>query len=289
MTTNAANPAPDAAGSAASKPKISRKQFERAKRRKSLGIASLSTAAVAVLMFVVIPLAPGWEGVKNSFFNGEVFVKTFPSLLNAFWIDVAIFAWCAPIIALWGLVIALCRDARSPALFPLRVFATAYNDIFRGVPVILVIYLIGFGIPGLGLNRPWNNPYIWGSLALILSYSAYVSEVYRTGIESIHESQRSAAKSLGLSHWHIMRYVILPQAVRKVVPANMNNFISLQKDVALLSFIGPVELLRQAGVHKSLLANFTPFVGAALIFLCVTIPATRIADHLLARQNRKRR
>ena len=270
------------------KPPLSRERYIRQKQRRSLIIAAFSTISVVIALVIFIPLSPGWDGVKKSFFNAEILATTFPDLLNAFLVDVAIFAWCAPAIAIWGLVIALFRDARSPALFPLRMFAIIYNDIFRGVPVILVIYLIGFGIPGLGLQRPWNNPYIWGSLALILSYSAYVAEVYRAGIESIHESQRSAAKSLGLSQWHIMRYVILPQAIRRVIPAQMNSFISLQKDVALLSFIGPVELLRQAGVFKSLLANFTPFVGAALIFLCVTIPATRLADYMIAKQNRKR-
>lgn len=268
--------------------KISRAAYNAQKKRHGLIVASASMLTVVALLYFLVPLAPGWERVQESFFNWDIFVKTFPKLLDAFLIDVMIFAWCAPAIAIWGLVIALCRDARTPALFPLRVFATVYNDVFRGVPVILVIYLIGFGIPGLGLSRAWSNPYIWGSLALILSYSAYVAEVYRAGIESIHESQRSAAKSLGLSHWHTMRHVILPQAIRRVIPANMNNFISLQKDVALVSFIGPVELLRQAGIEKSLLANFTPYVGAALIFLSVTIPATRFADHLIAKQNRER-
>ena len=267
----------------------SRRQIlEARQRRRSLIIASVSTLLTIVALVAIVPLAPGWERVQLAFFNGEVLVKTFPGLLKAFLIDIAIFAWCAPLIAIWSLVIALCRDARSPSLYPLRLFAIAYNDLFRGVPVILVIYLIGFGVPGLGLPRPWNSPYIWGSVALILSYSAYVAEVYRAGIESIHESQRAAAKSLGLSHADIMRFVILPQAIRRVIPAGMNNLISLQKDVALLSFVGPVEILRQAGVDKSLLANFTPYVGAAIIFLAVTVPATRAADHLLARQSRQR-
>ena len=154
--------------------------------------------------------------------------------------------------------------------------------------MILVIYLIGFGIPGLGLPRPWNSPYIWGSLSLILVYAAYTAEVLRSGIDSIHESQRAAALSLGLSGGDTMRFVILPQAIRRVIPANMNLFIALQKDVALLSFIGPVEIFRQAGVYKSLLANFTPYVGAALIFLAITIPATRYADHLMNRERQAR-
>lgn len=251
-------------------------------------VAGLSTAAVVAALVILVPLAPGWEKVRAAFFNGEVLVETFPRLVQAFLIDIAVFAWCAPLIAIWGLVIALCRDARSPSLFPLRLFAIIYNDLFRGVPIVLVIYLFGFGIPGLGLPRPWNSPYIWGSLALVLSYSAYVAEVYRSGIESVHESQRAAAKSLGLSHGDIMRFIVLPQAIRRVIPASMNNLISLQKDVALLSFVGPVEVLRQAGIEKSLLANFTPYVGAALLFLAVTVPATRAADRMMARQQKQR-
>jgi len=268
---------------------LTRRQiFERAQRRRANMIAAGSTLAVALALVTLVPLAPGWAAVQRSFFNGEVFAKTFPGLLNAFLMDVAIFAWCAPLIAVLALVLAIARDLRAPALTPVRFAAIAFIDIFRGLPVILVIYLIGFGIPGLGLPRPWNSPYIWGSLALILVYAAYVAEVLRSGIESIHESQRDAALSLGLSQQDSMRFVILPQAIRRVVPANMNIFIALQKDVALLSFIGPVEIFRQAGVYKSLLANFTPYVGAALIFLAITIPATRYADHLMNRARRAR-
>ena len=276
-------------GPDAKRPGLTRRQiYEAQVRRRSMAIAAGSTAAVLLALVVLIPLAPGWEGVKKSFFNADVFARTFPGLLEAFLLDVAIFAWSAPLIFLLGLCIALCRDARSPALYPLRLFGTLYTDIFRGVPVILVIYLIGFGIPGLGLPRPWNSPYIWGTVALVLTYAAYVAEVLRSGIESIHHSQRAAAASLGLGHSDTMRFVILPQAIRRVVPANMNLFIALQKDVALLSFIGPVEIFRQAGVYKSLLANFTPYVGAALIFLAVTVPATRYADYLMNKQARAR-
>lgn len=260
---------------------------DRLRRRANL-IAAGSTIAVLAAILILVPMAPGWEKVKKSFFNWEVFTKTLPGLLEAFLLDVAIFLWCAPLIAVLGLLVALTRDVRSPALFPLRIFGAAYTDIFRGVPVILTVYLIGFGIPGLGLPRPWNSPYIWGSLALILTYSAYVAEIFRSGIESVHASQRAAAQSLGLSERDTMRYVILPQAVRRVIPAQMNMLIALQKDVALLSFIGPVEIFRQAGVYKSLMANFTPYVGAALIFLAITVPATRYADYLLARQSRER-
>lgn len=265
-----------------------RQVYERAVRRRSLAIAATSTVLVVAAIIILVPLAPGWEAVQKSFFNAEVFTRTFPKLARAFLLDIAIFLWSAPAIAVVALAVALARDARSPALYPVKLFAILFTDIFRGMPVILVIYLVGFGIPGLGLPRPWNSPYIWGTLALILTYSAYVAEIFRSGIDSIHASQRAAAASLGMRHADTMRFVILPQAVRRVVPANMNMLIALQKDVALLSFIGPVEVLRQAGVFKSLLANFTPYVAAAVIFLAVTVPATRFADHLLARQYRER-
>ncbi len=266
-----------------------REVYEAGVRRRSNRIALISTISVVLAIVVLVPLSPGWDAVKRAFFNGRVFVATFPGLLDAFLLNVMIFAWSAPLIAITGLAIALCRDTRAPALFPLRLFGIAYTDIFRGLPVVLVIYIIGFGVPGLGLPRPWNSPYIWGTLALVLVYSAYVAEVIRSGIDSIHQSQRSAAVSLGLSDQDTMRFVVLPQAIRNVVPANMNLFIALQKDVALLSFIGPVEIFRQAGVYKSLYANFTPYVGAALIFLALTVPATRYADYLMNKQNRARR
>ncbi len=265
-----------------------RQAFEQKLKRRSMILAAISTSAVLLALVVLIPMAPGWEKVKQSFFNWDVVVKTFPKLLNAFLMDVAIFAWSVPLIAALGLAIALARDVRNPALYPLRMFGALYTDIFRGVPVVLVVYLVGFGIPGLGLQRPYNSPYLWGTVALVVTYAAYVAEIFRAGIESIHQSQRNAALSLGLSPSDSMRFVVLPQAIRRVIPAQMNILIALQKDVALLSFIGPVEIFRQAGVFKSLLANFTPYVVAAVIFLIVTIPATRLADHLISKQNRAR-
>ena len=249
-----------------------RQEFERRQRRRSIVIATTSTVIVIGLLIVLVPLTPGWYKVKRSFFDGEVFSTTFPRLLSAFVKDVQIFAWCAPCILALGMLIAVLRSVRAPALFPFRLFAAAYTDIFRGVPVILTILLVGFGVPGLGLDRPYNSPYLWGSVALVLNYSAYVAEVFRAGIESVHESQRAGARSLGLSSAATLRHVVLPQAVRRVVPPLMNDFVSLQKDVALISLIGPIEILRQAGIDKSKYANFTPYVGAALIFLLLTIP-----------------
>ena len=271
-----------------SQPGVTRRQaFERRQKRRSVLIALTSTVIVIGLVVALVPQTPGWYKVKRSFFNGEVLSETFSGLLSAFVKDIQIFLWCAPCILIWGMTLAVCRSVRTPALFPLRLFAAAYTDIFRGIPVILTILLVGFGVPGLGLGRPWNSPYIWGSVALVLAYSSYVAEVFRAGIESVHESQRAGARSLGLSSAQTLQFVILPQAVRRVIPPLMNDFVSLQKDVALISLIGPIEILRQAGIDKSKYANFTPYVGAAIIFLLLTIPETRFVDHLMTRERRR--
>ena len=271
-----------------SQPGVSRRQaFERRQKRRSVLIALTSTVIVIGLVVALVPQTPGWYKVKRSFFNGEVLSETFSGLLSAFVKDIQIFLWCAPCILIWGMTLAVCRSVRTPALFPLRLFAAAYTDIFRGIPVILTILLVGFGVPGLGLGRPWNSPYLWGSVALVLAYSSYVAEVFRAGIESVHESQRAGARSLGLSSGQTLRFVVLPQAVRRVIPPLMNDFVSLQKDVALISLIGPIEILRQAGIDKSKFANFTPYVGAAIIFLLLTIPETRFVDHLMTRERRR--
>jgi polar amino acid transport system permease protein len=232
-------------------------------------------------------MAPGWGRVRQAFFDGDVFRETFPGLLEAFWLDVRILLWSTPLILVVSLLVALARNTRSPALFPLRAFAIAYTDILRGIPVILLVFLIGFGVPALGMSRTWSNPLIWGTLTLVLSYSAYTAEIIRAGIDSVPESQRAAARSLGMSSRQTMRTVILPQAFRNIVPPLMNTFVSLQKDVALVSLIGPVEILRQAGIDKAKYANFTPYVAASVIFLALTIPCTRLADHALARQRRR--
>ena len=275
----------DATAPAPSRSGPSRRELhERRVRRRSTTIAAVSTTIVVGALVILIPLAPGWERVQQLFFDGTRLREDLPLLIEAFWLDVKIFLWSAPCILALGMLIAIARNIRSPALFPLRLFATIYTDVFRGIPIILTITLIGFGVPGLGLDRPWNSPLLWGSVALILAYSAYVTEVFRAGIESVHESQRAASRSIGLSNAMTLRYVVLPQAVRRVVPPLMNDLVSLQKDVALISILGPIEILRRAGIQKAKFANFTPYVGAALIFLCVTIPLTRLTDHMLQRQ-----
>lgn len=264
-----------------------RQAYEQRQRRNSLLIAALSTTIVISTIVVLLPRAPRWDRVKKSFFDREIFLDSFPRLVEAFWLDIKIFLWSMPLIFALSLAIAVSRNTRSPALFPVRAAAVIYTDVFRGVPVILTIFLIGFGVPGLFDSRTWSNPLIWGTVALVLSYSAYVSEEIRAGIEGVHESQRAAARSLGMTSSQTMSTVVLPQAMRRIVPPMMNSIVSLQKDVALISLIGPIEILRQAGLDKSKFANFTPYVAAAVIFLCVTIPLTRVADHLLARERRR--
>ena len=261
-----------------------RQAYEKARRRRGIIIAGTSTIIVVVALIVLVPMAPRWDRVRQSFFNWEIFKDSFPRLLDAFWLNIQIFLWSLPLIFVLSLLVAVARNTRSPALFPLRAAAVIYTDVFRGIPVILAIFLIGFGVPGLFDSRTWSNPLIWGTVALVLSYSAYVSEVFRAGIESIHESQRAAARSLGMTTRQTMTAVILPQAMRRVVPPLMNSVVSLQKDVALVSLIGPVEILRQAGIDKAIYANFTPYVAAACIFLALTIPCTRLADWLMARE-----
>ena len=264
-----------------------RQAYEKAQRRRGTIIATASTIIVVGALIVLVPLSPGWERVQQSFFDGDVFRDSFPRLLEAFWLNIKIFVWSMPLIFVLSLLVAIARNTRSPGLFPVRASAVIYTDVFRGIPVILVIFLIGFGVPGLFDSRAWSNPLIWGTVALVLSYSAYVSEVFRAGIESVHESQRAAARSLGMTSGQTMAAIVLPQAVRRVVPPLMNSVVSLQKDVALVSLIGPVEILRQAGLDKAKYANFTPYVAAAAIFLLLTIPCTRLADWLLARERRR--
>ena len=264
-----------------------RAAYERARKRRSNVVATVSSLAVVTAIVVLVPKMPRWDRVHESFFNGERFADSLPRFLDAFVLDIKIFAWSMPAIVALALLIAVTRNSRSAALFPLRILTIAFTDIMRGVPIILWIYLIGFGVPGLGIDRPWNSPLIWGSVALVLTYSAYIAEVFRAGIESVHESQRAAARSLGLSSWQTMRHVVLPQAIRRVVPPLMNDMVSLQKDVALVSLIGPIEILRQAGIDKSKFANFTPYIAAAAIFLLITIPLTRTTDWLIERERRR--
>lgn len=265
-----------------------RAQARRSARRNALiGMGSL--VGFTALVVVLVSRTPGWPVVQETFFNGLQFEESFPGLLEAFMLNVRIFLIAEPLILVLGLLLALARQLRAPIFLPLRVISTVYVDVFRGVPTILVIFLLGFGVPALRLQGVPNDPIFWGTAALVLSYSAYVAEVFRAGINSVHPSQRMAARSLGLSALQADRYVVLPQAVRNVIPPLLNDFISLQKDTALVAVLGPIEVLRQAQIDASSTFNYTPYVAAALIFIALTIPMTRFADWVQARMSRRQR
>jgi polar amino acid transport system permease protein len=224
--------------------------------------------------------SPGWPEVRELFFNWEVFKESFPEVLDAFWLDVKLFVIVEAAVLLVGLALALLRTSRAPALFPLRLLTSVYVDVFRGIPTILLVYLIGFGIPALQLTGLPTDPVVLGGIALTLSYSAYVTEVYRAGINSVHRGQRDAALAVGLTEAQAMRHVILPQAVRRVAPPLLNDFVALQKDVALISIIGPQEAFRVAQIIQGQTFNYTPLIAAALLYLAVTVPTARLVERM---------
>lgn len=255
---------------------------------KAIAIAAVSTVVVFGVLTVIVVNAPGWPQVQRSFLNERYFFESIPRIVRGFGINVQLFLIAEALVLVWGLVLAVMRSLPGPVFFPVRVLATVYVDLFRALPGVLVIYILGFGVPALQLEGVPREPFFWAIVALTLLYSAYVSEVYRAGIDSIHPSQDAAARSLGLSRWHSMRYVVLPQAVRRVVPPLLNDFIGLQKDTVLVSFIGVVEIFRSSQIEQAANFNFTPYLVTALIFLIVTIPLARLTDWLLAREGRRR-
>jgi polar amino acid transport system permease protein len=256
--------------------------------RRSVVIALLSTAVFFTLLGVVITHAPGWPEVRRTFFDWHEFRSTFPEIARGFRLNVKIFCIAEAFILVVALVLAVLRTLPGPVFFPIRALVVIYTDIFRGLPTILVIAILGFGAPALGLKHVPTSTTFWGIVALILIYSAYVSEVYRSGIESVHPSQEAAARSLGLSRWQTTRRVILPQAVRRVIPPLLNDFIGLQKDSALVGTIGAVEAFNQSQIDANATFNFTAYLAAAVLFVAITIPLARFTDWLVARDRRKR-
>lgn len=265
-----------------------RASWVRRKGRRDTLVASVSTVVVFAVLVVLVTSSPGWPKVQETFFSWDAAVEAWPELIRAFWLNIKIFLVAEFFILILALLVALARGLRSPLFLPLRILATVYVDFFRGVPTILVILLLGFGVPALQLSGVTNSPVVWGTVALILSYTAYVAEVYRAGIESIHPSQRAAARSLGLSSLQATRYVVLPQAVRRVLPPLLNDFIALQKETALVSLLGPVEVLRAAQIDAASTFNYTPYVVAACLFVAITLPLTRLTDWLQRRDARRR-
>lgn len=255
---------------------------------RAIAIALASTVLVVGALVLVVVNAPGWPEVQQEFFNWPIFWSSLPGIVAAFWKNIQLFLIAEALILPFGLLIAVLRGLPGPVFFPLRALSTIYVDVFRALPGLLVIYVLGFGVPGLDLPGVPNEPFFWAVVALTLIYSAYVSEVYRSGIESVHPSQNAAARSLGLSSSQSLRHVILPQAVRRVVPPLLNDFIGLQKDTVLVSFIGVVEIFRTAQVKQQATFNWTPYLGVALVFIVVTIPLARFTDWLVARDKRRR-
>lgn len=245
-----------------------------------------STLVFAALIAGVLIGSPGWERVRDSFLDPAVAVQSFPRIIQGLWVNVQVLAFATVGVAVFALVLAVIRTLRGPVFTPLRLLAAGYTDFFRGIPVILVLYLIGFGVPGLELTGRVPVQ-VLGTIALILSYSAYVAEVLRAGIDAVHPSQRLAARSLGLSHAKTLRIVIIPQAIRKVMPALMNDFVSLMKDVGLISVLGVVDAVRAAQIESAVSFNFTPYVVAGLLFVLLALPFIRLTDWVTARAQRR--
>ena len=252
----------------------------RRRGRRQAVVAGGSTLVVVGGLAALLVTSPGWGSVRDTFFSADAFATAFPDVLRGFWLDVKLFMVVEVAVLALGLLIALSRTTRTPALFGLRVLATVFTDVMRGIPTILLVYLVGFGVPALELRGLPTDPVVLGGAALALSYSAYVAEVFRAGIDSIHPSQRQAALALGLTPPQALRHVVLPQAVRRVVPPLLNDFIALQKDVALVSILGPQEAFRVAQISASSNFNYTPLLAAAVLYLLVTIPLARLVDRL---------
>lgn len=265
---------------------LERRAFRRARSQRSLLVSVLSTIVFAVVLWFVLTGSPGWERVQQSFFNIEVAIAAFPRVLQGLLLNLQVLVVAALGVAIFGTLLAMTRTLRGAVFTPLRLLAAGYTDLFRGMPLLLVLYIIGFGVPGLELTGRMPAQF-WGTIALILTYSAYVSEVLRAGIEAVHPSQRLAARSLGLSHAKTLRLIVMPQAVRKVTPALMNDFVSMQKDVGLISVLGAVDAVRAAQIEVANSYNFTPYVLAGVLFVLLSWPFIRVTDWVTARAQQR--
>ena len=270
-----------------SRRELERRAVRRQRARRDILVATAAVVVVLGLLVVGVTSSPGWPRVQETFFSWEHAKASFPEVIRGFGKNVVIFLVAEPCILVLGAGVAIVRSTVSPVMLPFRVLAVVYADVFRGIPTILLVYLAGFGIPALELQGITTNPLWLGTGALVLSYGAYVSEVFRAGIESIHPSQVASADTLGLSRWQSMRYVVLPQATRRVAPPLLNDFISLQKDTALLSVIAVFEALFSAQDYNSYNFNYTSLVVAAVLFVALTSPLTRFTDWLGRRALRR--
>jgi len=255
---------------------------------RGVAIALISTAVFLTVVIVAISQSPGWPEVHRVFFSWDDIRSTFPDIARAFVLNVKIFLICEVFILVFALVIAVLRSLPGPVFFPLRALAIIYTDLARGIPTILVIALLGFGAPALQLQGVPTSRVFWAGVGLVLIYSGYVAEVYRAGIESVHPSQDAAARSLGLSRFQALRFVILPQAVRRVIPPLLNDFIGLQKDTALVGTLGVIDAFNQAQIDANSTFTFGSYLAAAVLFVAITIPLARFTDVLIARDRRRR-
>ncbi len=268
---------------------LARQRVRSRQRRRSLTIASVATIAFFALVALGVVGSPGWDRVRETFFSGFHARASFRDILEAFWLNVQMFMIAEPVILVLALLVALARQSRSPWLVPLRVVAVVYTDLFRGIPTLLLVLLFAFGMPALGLQGVPDSPMFWVVVALVTSYGAYVAEVFRSGIESIHPSQVASAEALGLSRAQTMRHVVVPQAVRRVIPPLLNDFVSLQKDTALGSAAGVFEAVFAAQDYGLYQFNFTPYVVVAAFFVVLTIPLARFTDWLGRRMAERER
>lgn len=263
----------------------------RAEWRAALVPGLISLASIVVVFGLigwVVSSAEQWPRIQRQFFSLDAMQASFPQVLSGFWVSMRVWLTALACIAVWALGLAVLRSLRAPVFAPFRLLVVIYIDFFRGVPVLLLVLLFGFGIPALALPGLPNSALFWGSVAMILSYSAYVAEIYRSGIDSVHEGQWAAAKSLGLTEWQTMLHAVLPQALRNVTPALMNIVVALQKDVALLSVLGVRDAVREAQIYTATTFNYSSLLVAAGLFLLATIPMARLADYV-TRKDRERR
>jgi polar amino acid transport system permease protein len=265
-----------------------REQERRRATRRSAYLAALSTLVFSLILIFAITNAPGWPRVQASFFDLTIAKESIPFVLQGLWLNIRVMAISAVVIMILGTLLALARTSKSPILFPVRALAAGYTDIFRGLPLLLVILLLGLGVPGLRLEGIPNSVVFLGGLALVFTYSAYVAEVLRAGIESVHPTQRMAARALGLSQFQSLRYVVMPQAIRRVTPPLLNDLVSLQKDSGLISVLGAIDAIKAAQILTARDFNFTPYLVAGVVFVLLTIPLTRITDYLAQRIEKRR-
>jgi polar amino acid transport system permease protein len=260
-----------------------RDAYRRGRARRSVAVSAVSTLVVLVLLVAGAVGSPGWPRIRAAFFDVDAGLTALPDVLTGLWLNVRVWLAGTVLMLVLGTGLAVLRTLPGPVAWPVRALVTGYVDLFRGLPVIIVLYLVGFGVPGLRLQGIPTSPGVLGTIALTMTYSAYVCEVVRAGIESVHPSQSAAARSLGLSRARTLRHVVLPQAVRRVVPALLNDVVSLQKDAGLISVLGALDALRYAQIAQSETASFTSYVVAGLLFVAISLPLTRLTDAVARR------